>query len=616
MTTKLIYHPRPLSDEGLNGFLLKLSTGNQVHTVRKLMDGKKPSSETLMLRLGLQQKIPELQRMFRQQDSAGNRPVWHQRTSRYCPSCLREHAYWRQEWELSLVTLCHRHGSQLVEVCGACNCSLTWNRMDLMSCNCGYDLRLATEVQVGGKESKLIQIIVNKLHGKDSEITYLQPLDIKQLHNLIITLGVYANPEQRPVLRSQKISSLKEAQSLVSIAADVLLNWPKGFYQMLDRIQQFYGADESARLGQRFGRFYSYLYGQHKGREFGFLLHAFENYLEKNWRHALAGRNKRLSGRLRNKHIWVPAITIAKGLGAGLKQITSLIENGEIESSQVTTIKGRTVLCVNRQQLDLIRGLLKDRVDMKMAADILGIQESRVRQLLDHHLLGKVISPQENGSGRWRISRSSLEQILILGSDLPDINSSEFVGKNDLGHALRYWLHKPYLFPRLVIDVIKQELQPIAINSRNSGLKAWVFDDVTLRQWILDQIRGRRDGAMTIPDAAKVLKIKQEVAYHLVRTGLLGIVIEQDSLVRLVELKSLDEFKRTHVLGIELSRQLGTSSRKLAEALKSKYVLPVSGNWIDGGRQNIYRRDKSLVKAMSHLMDLSNTEKQSMGRNK
>ena len=504
MTTKFIYRPRPLSYEGLNGFLLKLSMGNRVNTVRKLMEGKKPSIETLTLRLGLQQQIPESQRMFSQQDCAGNRPVWNQRTSRYCPSCLREHAYWRQEWELSLVTLCHRHGCQLVEVCGACNCLLTWDRMDLMSCNCGYDFRRATEVQVDGKESKLIQSFVNKLHGKDSEVTYLRPLDLKQLHNLIITLGVYANPEQRAVLRTQKIGSLKEAHSLVSVAADVLLNWPKGFYQMLDRIQLSFGADDTAQLGKRFGRFYSYLYGKHKGREFGFLLHAFESYLEKNWRHALAGRNKRLSGRLRNKHIWVPAITIAKELNAGLKQIISLIDGEEIESSQVTTTKGRTVLCVNRQQLDLIRGLLKDRVDLKLAASILGIQESRVLQLLKHHLLGKVISPQENGGGRWKISRSALDQILILGSDLPDWDSSGFPERCNLGHVLRFWLHKRYLFPRLIIAVIKEEISPAAIDKSCTGLKAWVFDSKVLKQWISNQIHGMRDGAMTIPEASKV----------------------------------------------------------------------------------------------------------------
>ena len=604
MNTTLLYHPKPLPDEGLNGFLLRLATGNQVTTVRKLFNGRKFSPENLVRRLGIQQEIPEFQRMFRQVDSAGNHPVWNKRTSRYCPYCFREHAYWRQEWELSLVTVCLKHNCHLIENCKKCNHSLTWGRSVLSRCTCGGDLR-HIEVPMSladAKESKLTEIIVNKLYGEDSDIKYLRPLDLKQLHNLIIMLGVYASPQHHLPLRDQKISSLKESQTLVNAAADVLLNWPSGFYKMLDRIQQTYGADDSARLGQRFGRFYSYLYSRYKGREFGFLLHAFENYLEKNWRHALAGRNKRLSGRLRNKHIWVPASTIAKELNAGLKQIILLIEGGEIESSQVTTTKGRTVLCVNRQQMDLIRGLLKDRVDLKMAAEILGIQENRVLQLLKHHLLGKVISPQDSGSGRWKISRSALDQILILGSDLPEWNSSDFPEKCDFGHVLRFWLHKRFLFPRLIIAVIKEEILPVAVDKSFTGLKAWVFDSKTLKEWISNQIHGMRDGAMTIPEASKVLKIKQEVAYHLVNTGLLKVTVEQDSLIRLVELSTLDEFEKTYVLGTKLSRQLNTSPKHLAEILSSKYVFPVTGLEVDGGRQNIYRRDSYLDKALNYYL--------------
>jgi hypothetical protein len=601
MTTKLLYRPKPFPDEGLNGFLLRLASGNQINSVNKLLDGKKPSQKTLMLLLGLQQKIPDFQRLFRQRDSSGNRPVWNYRTSRYCVYCLREHAYWKQEWELSLVTVCSTHNCQLIEVCKKCDQSLVWSRSVLTRCRCGYDLRHTTASEIDAKDSKLTQVLINKIYGEDPDIKHLRLLDLKQLHNLIITLGVYANPDKRPVLRDQKISSLIETQSLVSVAVDVLLNWPKGFYQMLDRIQLSYGAEDTAQLGKRFGRFYSYLYGQHKGREFGFLLHAFENYLEKNWRHALAGRNKRLSGRLRNKHIWVPASTIAKELNAGLKQIISLIDGGEIESSQVTTTKGRTVLCVNRQQLDLIRGLLKDRVDLKLAAEILGIQENRVLQLLKHHLLGKVISPQENGSGRWKISRSALDQILILGSDLPDGDSSGFPDKCNLGYVLRFWLHKRYLFPRLIIAVIKEEILPIAIDKSCTGLKAWVFDSKTLKLWITNQIHGMRDGAMTIPEASKVLKIKQEVAYHLVNTGLLKVIVEQDSLIRLVELSSLKEFMKTYVLGTELSRKLKTSPKHLAELLSSKYVFPVTGIEVDGGRQNIFRRNTQLNEALNNL---------------
>lgn len=608
MSNKLLYRPMPFPDEGLNGFILRLATGNQITTVRKLFDGKRFSPEVLVRRLGVQPEMPEFQRMFRQDDCAGNHPVWNKRTSRYCPYCLREHVYWRQEWELSLITICPRHNCYLIEECQKCKHSLTWGRSMLNTCMCGNDLRNANSLQADVKEYKLTQILVNKLYGEDSDIKYLRPLDINQLHNLIIMLGVYANPQQRRTLRDQKITTFKEAQSLVNIAADVLLNWPKGFYQMLDLIQQSFGADDTARLGQRFGRFYSYLYSKYKGRKFGFLLHAFENYLEKNWRHALAGRNKRLSGRLRNKHIWVPASTIAKELNAGLKQIVSLIDLGEIESSQIITTKGRKVLCVNRQQTDLIRGLIKDRVDLKMAAEILGIQEKRVRQLFEHHLLGRVIGPHENNSGRWRIYRSALDQILAIGYGLPEWDSLDFADKCNFEHILRFLLHKRYLFPRLIIGVIREEILPVAVDKNFTGLKAWVFDSKNLKQWISNQVHGMRDGAMTIPEVSKVLKIKQEVAYHLVKKGLLKFILEQDSFILLIKLSSLDEFMKTYVPGIELSRQLNTSPKHLAEILSSKSVFPVTGLVVDEGRQNFYRRDSLLDEAMNHYLETKSTK--------
>jgi hypothetical protein len=81
----------------------------------------------------------------------------------------------------------------------------------------------------------------------------------------------------------------------------------------------------------------------------------------------------------------------------------------------------------------------------------------------------------------------------------------------------------------------------------------------------------------------------------------LKVILEQDSLIRLVELSGLDEFVKTYVLGIELSRQLKTSPKHLAELLSSKYVFPVTGLEVDGCRQNIYRRNNQLNEALSAM---------------
>lgn len=598
MGMSLVFRPQPCRDEGLQGFILRLAEGNHVTPQRRLWNDASPSPETLAGLLGVA-AAPWAERLFRQHDNKGNRPLWNSRTRRYCPECLKDKPYWRQAWELSLMTACPKHGRSLIEACPKCDCVHTWPRGILLTCVCGHDLRRSESSSVDEKELRLAQALNHKVLGHDSEIPNLKLLDLGQLHTLIITLGVYAKPGVRPSLRDQKIDSLASAQELMRTAAEVLLNWPQGFYRMLDQVQQSMEADGSASLPGRFGRFYAYLYDHYKEPKYGFLLHAFEKYLEQNWRHPLAERNKRLSRPLRNKHIWVPVRTIAKELGAGVKQITSLVTNGEIESSQVRTTGGRTVLCINRQQTDLIRGLLKDRIDLKMAGEILGVKEHRVRQLLDHHLLGKVITPQENGSGRWHISRTSLEQILILGSDLPELELGEdLVG---LGHAIRYWLAKPYLFPRLIIAVIQADLLPVAVDKTETGLCAWLYERQALQTWISDQIKGLRNGAMPIPAAAEYLKIKQEVAYHLVRTLILPVIVEKDSKTTLVELQALERFKESHVLGVELSRQLKVSPKKLYEMLAKENVFPVSGHWIDGGRQNIYRRSNALEGLMKGL---------------
>lgn len=598
--TPLIFRPQPFADEGMQGFILRLAEGNHVNPPRRLWNEVIPNPDILVRLLGLTQ-ARWTERLFRQHDNKGNRPLWNIRTRRYCPACLHEKPHWRQGWELSLMTVCTVHRVSLIENCPVCDQVQSWKKGNLLSCICGHDLRRSKSLSADQKELKLAQVLNHKVYGQDSRIPNLKLLELEQLHSLIVTLGVYGKAGVRSALREQKIDSIASAQQLMGSASEVLLNWPQGFYRMLDQIQQSMGADESVSLPGRFGRFYGYLYGHYKEPKYGFLLHAFEEYLEQNWRHSFAERNKRLSRPLRKKHVWVPVKTIATELGAGVKQVIALVNSGEIESSQVKTTGGRTVLCINRQQVDVIRGILKDRVDLKMASEILGIKEQRVLQLVDHKLLGKVISPQENGNGRWHISRKTLEQILILGSDLPEFKAAEHLVS--LGHAIRHLLTRPYLFPGIMIAIIKEDLLPIAVNKNEKGICGWMYERKALESWMAEQIKVERKGAMPIPAAAKHLKIKEEVIYHLVRTGILKTIVEVDSNQRLVALNTLDDFKQSHILGVEISRQLKVSPKKLFEILAKENVLPVSGHWIDGGRQNIYLRTNKLERLMKGECD-------------
>jgi len=267
-----------------------LKTWESKVSSREIWNDVSPSPEALAKLLGVKEPA-WAERLFRQHDNKGNRPLWNSRTRRYCPECLKDKPYWRQAWELSLMTACPVHGRSLIEACPKCDRTHGWQRSTLLTCDCGHEMRRSESLLADEKELRLAQALSHKVLGHDSEIPNLKLLDLGQLHSLIITLGVYAQPGIRPSLRDQRIDSLKSAQQLMRTAAEVLLNWPQGFYRMLDQVQHSMEAEGSASLPGRFGRFYAYLYDHYKEPKYGFLLHAFEKYLEQNWRHPLAERN-------------------------------------------------------------------------------------------------------------------------------------------------------------------------------------------------------------------------------------------------------------------------------------------------------------------------------------
>lgn len=58
-----------------------------------------------------------------------------------CPTCLAEAAILRYEWELSLVSACHRHGVELIDTCPNCSRPIGASKRSITSCVCGMDIR-------------------------------------------------------------------------------------------------------------------------------------------------------------------------------------------------------------------------------------------------------------------------------------------------------------------------------------------------------------------------------------------------------------------------------------------------------------------------------------------
>lgn len=86
---------------------------------------------------------------------------------------------------------------------------------------------------------------------------------------------------------------------------------------------------------------------------------------------------------------------------------------------------------------------------------------------------------------------------------------------------------------------------------------------------------------LTIPEAAQVLGVKQEVAYWLTQNGYLPASEKLGRTNRSgtrVHRTDLDRFRKQHVFGSEIAELLGTSSRKVARLLAEHGIHPLRGH--------------------------------------
>ena len=153
-------HMRPQHDESLPGFLLRLAEANHYRDIQALLTSVFPEAkEALRPKIaGLRLSPGHLARLsrvacgdaaalshFRVIKLPSNALLIHGcrvpahgflvEGGAYCPHCLAENGYAREEWELAPVTVCSYHHCDLQETCPQCGAMLTWKRLHLVYCH-------------------------------------------------------------------------------------------------------------------------------------------------------------------------------------------------------------------------------------------------------------------------------------------------------------------------------------------------------------------------------------------------------------------------------------------------------------------------------------------------
>lgn len=594
--TYLPVRPRPYEDELAHGFLTRVAQANGYET---------PSlHHSAMRRRGVLGEYA-LRRCLRLTEAewrrlAGPWPryidckdrLWSdlarvdyvQDIFRWCPQCLVSAPYLRSSWSIKFCVICLEHGTYLLDACPDCHRQQRIEHFRGLRCVCGQSLTAC--------ESQIAPADVLDLQGAFLASSYSQIFQtIPQLKasawtRLLLCVAVLVTPSRNG--KTGQVAGLRHlstAATLVQQAASIFVNWPKGFHDFLFEVQA--KSEVSFSLSQTFGRLYRRLYVDLARAEFDFLRESFEAYLVGHWWGLICRRNQRI--RISKDSSQRTTIKDAAKLsGASISQIKQLHLAGLVEATSVKHESGRQSWSIPRSEVSTLVSMVEDEMTLKSASSFLGIPKPRIRELVEAGLIHPRLIAGHNSSSIWYLSRSELTQLGLVKKTHHVGPARDLTGKElvPLLQVLKNWRLPSGVFPALMTALVAGEIADIEPRSSGIPLGQMTIPVLPLRAWLTKWKEGHVK-SMSLTAAARILGVKEQVAYELVQLGLLSSYRHGTSSIQHVTADAIRDFQATYTTTTEASSALGISPREL---LGTARVQPVSGPRIDGSRQYFFKR--------------------------
>lgn len=581
--------PRPVSGESTGGYLMRVAGANGFASVARLRSTLKSSSTEPLAELferlqlsaeewaGLYGPVP---RSWSTSPPLEGLPATDFNFScrRWCPTCLGDSCAHEGRWGLKLACVCVRHAVWLRESCPRCGQLQRWSVTYLDRCECGA--RLA-EVAVE-PASAAMAAITARLFGRPlassavglDQLVRLRPCELSRLIRYLGQFGVGSQPA-----KPGKISDLHRlavAKRLVEGALDLMLEWPKRLDGLLMATHRSGGDTPSVK--RTFSALYRVLYQELQGPAYQFLRDAFEDYLHRNWWGIVCKRNRLfLSGTVQGhpRLTMRRAAEVADLAPAVLQQVAQQSLFGE----SVTLPSGRRFSTLHVDEVAHIASAARGAQSMAQLARTLELPASRTRELVAAGVIAPLIA--RSGDSRpaaWLFAHSEIDRFMIEPAEVSDREAVS------LRHVLRYGQLRTGDAAEIVRAVLEQRLTTWGRSSEAVPIGRALLDREVLRHWL---IRRRSQGSdMSIDQASRVLGIKQQTAYDLVRRGMLRSV-RSDRECRRISTADLEGFRVRYVSLVDLANAEKCAPRALLPRINAR---PVCGPSVDGARQYFFRR--------------------------
>lgn len=568
-----VLRPRPVQGELFDAYLHRLLRVNGYQELRGLVEAsplaRTPKLEFLQRRASLQEE--ELGRLIDPEhvviEAKEDRKLFLTPRIRWCPQCVTENDTFMGNWAYRTTVICIKHRSYLRDECPSCHRPQLARSVPGL-CKCGLILTRSEDHAVPEPLYRLQQMLHRSLLCEDSQaffgLTYFKAAKLAHY------MGMLACGSGKQSLSEGAHSRrLFNDRVLMMAAANTLDRWPENFLTLL-ALNQALPSTQSVR--RDFGTVYTVLYRCLNGSEYQFLRNEFEKFVNNNWQGTLTKRNKSFSRGTLAKH---PRMTL-KDAAAKTKAAPSVLKRlgSIVAAAEVGTTHGRRMTTVETRRLQHIDG-----VTLQKAAQLLHLPERRIRLLIEAEVIKADISPVIYKAAAWFISLYELQKLMLHDEGRCSADAVSFA------HVMKCGKLSNEEFIGLVRALMTGEVQTVNGNENRIPLGQARVSRATFAGW-LQQFRVENDLPLSVDEAAKVLGIKQEVAYHLVRKRILISCSGRTQGSVQVRQKDLKSFQEKYVSLATLSKERGASPRALRMCLP---LDPVTGPDIDGGRQYFYR---------------------------
>jgi TniQ len=520
-----------------------------------------------------------------------NRADYTQTFFRWCPLCLIETPYLRSAWAIKFGVTCLNHGSYLIDSCPRCHCQQRVENFAKLRCACGHSLT-ACDVLLAPADVLELQAVflTNAGFTLIRGIPQLKPAAWVLLYVRIAEL-IAPNRHGRtgPLAGLHRLSI---AVAVVERTAQFLMNGANGLHSLLAEIQA--KRVTSFSLVQTFGRLYRWLYADLASSEFAFLREAFERYLREHWWGLVCRRNQRISSSTNQQRVTIQEA--AKRSGISPSYIKQLHLVGVIEATTVEYDSGRQSWSLPESAVTNLMDMATDGMTLKAAASFLALPKHRIRELIDAGLIRPRLVAGQHGSV-WHISSNELNRLgrPAAKQDCIQQHNQSSDDSVTLVHVLKTWRLPAGAFPALINALVADEIENFEVAQGDTPLGQLRVPVKPVKAWLL-KWKSLHQKTMPINAAARVLGIKEQAAYDLVRVGLLQSHARKNSANRQVTTEGIRQFQDRYVMATEISRALGISPKALLTKIA---IQPVTGPMIDGSRQYFYKRSD-----VAHLLRL------------